>query len=193
LEDKAWVEFFTPLDEKALFKFCNNIEILFRINPYLEIKLWENSTDNKYKLHAINHSQTPEFELKTDLEISTTKNEIKLQYDSGIKSNTVFSIKNASKGSQLKITDSYHTNINHDNENYLDLVDKSLKNWGEEVQQFLIQLNRWRWLPLWRLYKFRIWLPMKPAARRITDMLLLVSVIEIFLITAVAIVYLIEF
>jgi len=189
LEDKAWVEFKTPLNKKELFQFCKDIEVLFRINPYLEIKLWEKLSDKNYRMHVINHSQIPEFELRTEFEKKISKNEIKLKYNTGIKSNTVFSINPEPNGSKLTIVENYHTDLNDSIENYLILVDKSLKKWAEEVQQFLIHWKRWCWFSPWRLYKLRIWLPMKPLARRVTDILLFVSAIEIILIAMGSVIY----
>jgi len=190
MEDKAWVEFITPLNVKALFHFCNDIEILFRLNPYLDIKHWEYISENSYRLEATNYSQIPEFYVDTRFEKSSAKNEINIQYGTGIKSNTTFSIKATTKGSQLTIADHYHSQHNTGVKDYLTQVDRSLQKWGEEIQQFLIRWNRWSWFPLWRLYKLRIWLPMKPFARRVTDMLLIVSAVEVLLIVTGTIFYL---
>jgi len=182
LEDKAWAEFKTPLNAGALLEFCNDPEVLFRINPYLEIISWEKLPDNNYKIHVTNFSQVPEFEVQTDFEKQVSTRKIQLQYNSGIKSNTVFSVESIPEGSKLTITENYNINDNNVSEDYLHFVDKSLTKWAEEIQNFLIQWKRWCWFYPWRLYKLRVWLSMKPSARRISDVILFVSAFEVILI-----------
>ena len=72
-------------------------------------------------------------------------------------------------------------------------VDKSLALWAQYLQQYLINWQRWSRFRLRCWYIRRVWQPMKPAGRRITYMLLWITVVEIALITLGAAIYFVEF
>jgi len=192
-ENKAWAEFKTPLSEEALLDFCHNIEQLFRINPYLEINKWEQLAPHSYFFDFVNHSQAPEFSLQTNMNIIDIANGLRIQYDNGIKSETTFICKRAPEGSKLVITEQYHSHDSKSNNNQLNKVDKSLTKWAEEIQNYLINWKRWSWFSPWQFYKQRIWLPMKPSSRRITYMLIWISIFEIVLIALGTLIYFLEF
>lgn len=192
-EDKAWAEFKTPLDSTELLKFCENIERLFRINPYLEIKAWEKLSAHQYKIHAVNHSQQPEFTIETNIQVQLGTSEIKFIYSKGLKTCTSIIIEEDALGSKLTITETYNPITNKNDRLNLAEVDKSLNKWAEEIQIYLIQWEKWSWCMPWRLYKENIWLPMKPMARRITYIIILISLFEIALIILGIAIYIIEF
>jgi len=192
-EDRAWVAFKTPLDKDSLLEFCQDVERLFRINPYLVFKKWEKIEDRRYRFHAVNHSQIHAFNIETDLHIQTTPNGLEVHYALGLKSNTVFTVAATPEGSKLTITEKYKTMEVDEHLSRLHEVDKSLTKWAEEIQAYLIHWQRWSWFTPWCFYMQRIWQPMKPAARRITYMLLWISIIEITLVGLGVIVYFIEY
>lgn len=191
--NKAWAEFKTPLSQDALLLFCHDVEQLFRINPYLEVIKWKKIQPHKHYIDVLNHSQNPGFSLQTTLYVTDIANGIKLHYAKGIKSDTTIVASATVEGSKLVITENYNTHQIDSDANLLATVDKSLKQWAEEIQAYLINWNRWSWFLPWRYYKQRIWLPMKPSARRIAYMLIWISFIEIALIGLGVIVYLLDY
>ncbi len=192
-EDKAWVEFRTPLDQVALLEFCQDVERLFRINPYLVFKRWERITDWQYRLHAVNYSQTPAFEIDTEVTVQPVSDGLEIRYAQGLKSSTRFSVGALPGGSTLVIEEKYEGVSRPERLHRLHEVDRSLTKWAEELQHYLLQWQRWAWFSPWRYYKQQVWQPMKPAARRITFMLLCISAIEIALIGLGLAIYLIEY
>ena len=192
-ENKAWAEFKTPLKHGALLLFCKDIERLFRINPYLEIKTWEKAERRKHLIHVINNSQKQPFSLKTNIYITEIENGLRAQYDHGIKSVTTFEVYPYLDGSKLKITELYHSISPDDKSDAINKVDKSLTKWAEEIQNYLISWHRWSWFLPWNKYKQHIWLPMKPTARRITYMLIWISFVEVALIFLGTIIYFLEY
>ncbi len=192
-DNKAWAEFKTPLRQDALIHFCRDIEQLFKINPYLEIKQWKNLGPQKYFIDVVNHSQNHTFSLKTNIYVTDIDDGIKIEYENGIKSETILKTLSIPEGSKLKITEKYHSPSSNDTANELSSVDKSLTKWAEEVQNYVIDWQRWSWFLPWKLYKQRIWLPMKPMARRITYMIIWISIIEIALILLGVTIYFLEF
>ena len=192
-KNKAWAQFKTPLSPHALFNFCFDIEQLFRINPYLEILKWDEIHAKKHFVNLINHSQKPEFSIQTNLYVDVIENSLCIQYENGIKSETTFLIEEISEGSKLTITEKYHDLENEKDTDQLLKVDKSLTKWAEDIQQYLIDWNKWSWFLPWKLYKQHVWLPMKPAARRISYMLIWISLIEITLILLGISIYFLEF
>ncbi len=192
-EDKAWAAFKTPLDKDSLLEFCQDVERLLRINPYLVFKKWEKIDARRYRFHAVNHSQIHAFNIETDLQILTTSNGLEIHYALGLKSKTIFAVEATPEGSKLTITEKYKAMEADEHLSRLHEVDKSLTKWAEEIQDYLVYWQRWSWFIPWRLYMQRIWQPMKPAARRITYMLLWISIIEITLISLGVIIYFVEY
>ena len=191
--NKAWAEFKTSLSQDALLEFCCQIKQLFRINPYLEINKWEDFGQNKFFVEFVNHSQEPEFSLRTNLHVTKLKDGLRIDYENGIKSSTSFHTKPADDGSKFIITEHYHSESSDKYKDKLNEVDKSLTKWAEELQIYLNDMHRWSWFLPWRIYKQHIWLPMKPSARRISYMLIWISFIEISLIVLGVIIYFLEY
>ena len=78
-------------------------------------------------------------------------------------------------------------------ENQLGEVDKSLVSWVNYLQRFLMMWNRWNRLRPWRWYMHSVWQPMKPMGRRITYILLWITLAEIALISLGAAIWFAEF
>ncbi|MCY4642817.1 MAG: hypothetical protein OXC41_09025 [Gammaproteobacteria bacterium] len=192
-EDKARVEFRTPLDRDALLEFCQDVERLFRINPYLVFERWEKISARQYHMHAINHSQTPAFEIDTGMTVQPAPDGFEIHYADGLKSSTRFLVGALPQGSRLVIEEEYKGVPEPERLERLHEVDRSLTKWAEELQHYLVQWQRWAWFSPWRYYKQRIWQSMKPAARRITFVLLCITAIEIALIGLGVVIYLIEY
>ena len=192
-EDKAWVEFKTPLDQAALLEFCQDVERLFRINPYLVFRRWETVSAGQYRLHAVNHSQTPAFEIDTGITVEPLQDGLEIHYSRCLKSSTRITVRESSGSSSLVIEEKYEGVPESERLDRLGEVDRSLTKWAEEIQHYLLHWQRWAWFGPWRYYKKQIWQRMKPAARRITFLLLCISAVEIALIGLGLVIYLIEF
>lgn len=182
-DDAAWAAINTPLSVEELNIFCQDIERLFRINPMLEFNNWENLSNNHYRMAVKNISHEEPFEIDVEINVEHQDNEITLHYSNGIKKTTALKIEPSEYGSKLTITDNYDGLSEEKRQSHLHEVDKSLINWVNYLQRFLITWNKWSKFGLWRWYMKRIWQPMKPTARRVTYMILWVTLVEIALIT----------
>ena len=184
--DAAWVVIDTPLAPKDLAAFCSDLERLYRINPYLEFGLWRGTARGAFAVAFRNLSNQREFELLLALERNSAS-DFTVRYDRGIKLGTRFEIEFSATGSRLRITDEYHGTATDTGE-----VDKSLHAWGVALREYLLRERRWGWCAPWRWYMRRVWVPMKPSARRITFIILMVTLAEIALIALVLAIYWIE-
>lgn len=189
LQDAAWASIQTPLDPQALQVFCLDIERLFRINPYLEFKTWEQRDENQYHFSGRNLSQEPALEFELDLKVEPTPNGLIIHYAQGLKNSTTLLIEPADTGSKLTITEDYSGSTEAERKARLQEVDKSLTHWAGDLQSFLITWHRWSRLSLWRWYMRRIWQPLKPTGRRIVYMVIWISVVEVALIALGAAIY----
>ncbi len=192
-EDSAWASVNTPLNIEELKIFCQDIERLFRINPMLEFSKWKNLRGNKYRIAVKNISQEIPFELDTELMVECHAGETTIHYSNGIKKKTVLKIEPSNHGSKLTIIDDYAGMSEEERQSRINEVDKSLANWANYLQRYLILWQRWSRFGLWRWYMRRVWQPMKPTGRRITYILLWISVVEIALITLGVAIYFIEY
>ena len=182
--DAAWVTIDVPLEPAALSGFCGDVERLYRINPYLEFRHWRETAPGAFSVSMRNLSIQRDLELRLTLE-RVSEGDFSVRYDRGVKRSTRFEIGAAAGGSRLRITDDYSGAAETDTAE----VDRSLHAWGVALREYLLREQRWGWCAPWRWYMRRVWVPMKPAARRITFIILLVTLAEIVLFALVMAIY----
>jgi len=182
--DAAWVVIEAPLDAAALAAFCRDVERLYRINPYLEFRSWRETRPDEFTVSLRNLSNRRELELRLNLE-RLSERDFLVRYDRGVKRSTRFEIDAVAGGSRLRITDDYSGATEADKPD----VDSSLHAWGVALREYLLREQRWGRFAPWRWYMRRAWVPMKPSARRITFILLMVTLGEIVLIALVMAIY----
>jgi len=192
-EDAAWATLKTPFTTAELQEFCRDVERLFRINPMLEFSRFERLDDDRYAFSGRNLSQETPFDFETGFTVQDLDDGLRVEYDRGIKSSTVFKIEPGEEGASLTITDLYDRLPTEEREAHLGEVDRSMVIWGEYLQRYMIDWQKFSKFGLWRWYMRRVWQPMKPMARRITYILLWITVAEIALIALGAGIYFAEF
>lgn len=186
-KDAAWASINTPMQVDALLNFVLDVERLLRINPMLEFKKWEKNGPSEFVMQVRNISQESPFELETALRVNQIPGGIEIIYENGIKSRTTLEVEatkleTGEPGSKLTITDFYDPQDEDKRKEHLSEVDKSLVIWATDIQRYILMWQRWSRFKFWRWYMRRVWQPMKPSGRRITYMLLWISVVEIALI-----------
>lgn len=174
--DQAWITIDIPLPLKDVQDFCQDIERLFRINPMLEFSVCQAVNDEQIYLQGKNLSNAQAFDI--ELQRETIADGFKLNYNTGLKRSTSITMTARDNGSQLKIMDDYSGTDEDERNERLGEVDKSLPVWGGAIQNYLKSWKRWSGFPLWPWYMQRVWLPMKPSARRITSMLIAITALE---------------
>lgn len=184
----AWVVIESPLAPQALARFCEDVERLYRINPCLEFREWRSLGAGRLRARFRNLSNQRDFDLELAVE-SAGAGVISVRYDSGIKRATRFEVAPSPSGSTLTITDEYAPDAGAESAGE---VDRSLNAWGAALRNYLLRERRWGGWALWRWYMRRVWLPMKPAGRRITFILLAVTAAEVALIAIFLLVYWLE-
>jgi hypothetical protein len=182
--DAAWVAVDVPLTPAALAGFCRDVERLYRINPYLEFRRWRETAPGAFAVSLRNLSNQRELELRLTLERASERDFV-VRYDRGVKRSTRFEIDVTAAGSRLRITDDYSAATEADTPE----VDRSLHAWGVALREYLLREQRWGWFAPWRWYMRRVWVPMKPSARRVTFIILLVTLAEIALFALVMAIY----
>lgn len=174
--DQAWVTIDIPLPLEEVKEFCQDVERLFRINPLLEFSICRSVNDEQLYLQGKNLSNAQAFDIELRREIITDG--FKLHYKTGLKRSTSITVTAVDDGSQLKIMDDYSGTSEDERNERLNEVDKSLQAWGGAIRSYLKSWKRWSGFPLWPWYMRRVWLPMKPSARRITSMLIAITALE---------------
>ncbi len=190
-DDAAWVRVDTRLDGKRLREFCRDLERLYRINPLIEFRSWRQTGSKSYRAELINLSNSREMVLDLVRE-DLSEMEFRVDYAEGIKRCTWFRIGPRAHGSVLLIVDDYSRLPAAEREQRMDEVDRSLTAWGRGIYKYLELERRWGWFPPWRWYMRRMWVPMKPMARRISWMLIMINAVFFVLFLLVALVFWIE-
>lgn len=176
--DAAWCSVPCSLDIDDLKTFCMDIERLLRINPMYEFSDWQTLADNRYRFIGKNLSNDRDIDVTITVETSDAG--IDLVYGAGLKQRTELRFKPSPAGSELHITECYTQDLTDaEREARIGEVDHSLVPWAKDLQEYLLSWKRWRWCAPWRWYMRRVWQPMKPTARRITYMLIWISIAEI--------------
>ncbi|MEW6331827.1 MAG: hypothetical protein AB1560_10240 [Pseudomonadota bacterium] len=189
--DAAWASLPAPFPPGELAELCRDIEAMFRLNPYYYFDVWRRTGTDAFHIEFENQSN----KTRQVLDLTATPgsgNVLTITYDQGIKKRTVFSIEPALHGSRLTVTDDYERLPEAEREQRSAEVDKSLTAWAEALRLYFLRQKRWSWLPGWRWYIRRVWMPMKPSARRIVWFIYLITVAEFFFFLFVLLIWLIE-
>lgn len=198
-KNTAWVTIEIPLSPDRLFDFLQNTERLFRLNPYLDIRKWEEiSTAKQFHLQALNEMNGVAYDHVITVETVQPGASIFLSYDKGLKRALEITLQpgvGGSGGSILTLRDHYHaTSGNEKNqEQQLKEVDQSLFPWASSIRKYVSGLERWAWFWPYRWYRERFWLSMRPTHRRIARLLIWVTVLEFVVFLFVFTIYWLEF
>lgn len=190
-QDAAWIRVPTPFSTAELSPLCRDPEVLFRINPYYYFQGWTQTGPHAY--HAELDNQSNQQRLVLDMTVTHEPGGgLQVSYAQGIKRRTVFSIEPMPQGTYLCVTDDYASLPEDERRRREAEVDKSLLAWGEALRVYFKRMKRWSWLPGWRWYIHRVWIPMKPSSRRIVWLLYLITVAEFFFFLFVLLIFLLE-
>ncbi|HBH35236.1 MAG TPA: hypothetical protein DDW45_02175 [Gammaproteobacteria bacterium] len=192
--DAAWASINTSLSPQELLSFCQeDVERLFRINPYLEFRHWVRLDDTRYSFSGRNSSQQKPFDFDVELQVDETPDGVHVHYKGGLKRETIFQIDSSTHGSKLTIHENYPPLDEDEREQKLGEVDQSLTTWAGDIQKFLVMWKQWGWLAPWRWYMRNVWRRMKPSGRRIAYMFWWITLVEIVLIVLGTGIYLAEY
>lgn len=176
-EDFAWVTIQVPFGADELRSWLDDLETLFRVNSLLEITYWQQESEHRAHLGGRNLSNGRLMEL--ELRFVYTEMGVVVGYSDGLKRSTAFAVEPADRdGTRLRITDDYSGWSEAERQARLDEVDRSLPQWGRDLYLYFRRWRRWSWLTPWRWYVTRVWIRMKPSARRITRWLLWITLAE---------------
>ncbi len=190
-QDFAQVTVQTPFTGDALRPFLGDAERLLRINSQMDFEQWRQTGDGEYEIKAINLSIGKPVE--TTLRQQVTDDGLIIRYGSGLKTSTTFRLDARPGGlAELVIIDDYSGTSAEQRLARIDEVDKSLVQWGRDIHRYLILWQKWSWLPGWKWYMRRVWHGMKPSARRISNMIMLITLAEFVMFGMVFIVFWLE-
>jgi hypothetical protein len=188
--DKAWVRIATRLSPAELVAFCHDAERLLRINSMYEIEEWRSEGEGRFfvKVRNLGNGLT----LATSLRVEPRPDGLRIAYASGLKSATELRVDpaaaadgggtggtGAGQGATLVLTDDYSGTPEAQRQARAAEIDRSLVQWGHDLHRYLRHWARWSHLGPWRWYMRRIWQPMKPKARRITYVLIVIALLDL--------------
>jgi hypothetical protein len=190
-QDVAWVAVPARQSPRELAALLRDVEALFRLNPYYIFAHWRRIGPASHQVKFDNESNQQQVEVEFDVSSGPGEG-LTVTYRQGLKRRTFFTTERFEQGSRLIVTDDYEGLPAAEREARLAEVDKSLAAWGEALRVYFARLRRWSWVPGWRWYLRRIWIPMKPSARRVVWLVWLISVVEFFFFLFVLLIYLVE-
>jgi len=182
--DAAWVVLDTAVDAAELAAFCRDLERLYRINPFLEFNAWRQDGAERFTARFVNHSNGQAVAL--DGRVTRASDfDFRIDFANGLKTGTRFEIRSLPHGASLTITDTYgRVNGGPAGGGVAPAaeIDRSLHAWGVALKDCVERERRWGWLPLYRQFMRRLWLPMRPAARRVTFLIVVIGLADVLLI-----------
>lgn len=177
-DDAAWVTIDTPLSPSELRAFLDDVERLFRINPHYVFERFEPLAGGRY--HLALHNLSNDRDLDVEITALWRKDALEVRYGTGLKTATMFRAEPGAGGrSRIVVTDTYDGVPEAERRHRLDEVDRSLTAWGRALHGYIALWSRWQWLTPFRWYMARVWLPMKPSARRIVFLILAISAFDL--------------
>jgi hypothetical protein len=199
-EDSAWISVDLPLPQGELFAFIQQTERLFRLNPHLEIKSWQEDMPGKIfvgkQIRVDSLNEMNGLQQSLTLSVSDVQPEVSfsLGYDNGLKQSTIFSVQNTGlESSRLVVKELYPAEMSAaEREKRLNEVDRSLVPWGAAIHNYFIRRARWGWLPFFNWWQNTFWLGMTPRHRRITRMIIWTTVLEFVVFLFVFVIYWLE-
>lgn len=193
-EDAVWAAFNTSMTVEQLVRFCqDDVERLFRINPYLEFSKFEQLGDTQFRMVGKNSSQEQAFDFDEVFDVELLDDGVRVLYRDGLKKTTTFQVEVVEQGSKLTITDDYRKLSEEEKQARLGEVDQSIVPWAEYLQRFILTWKQFSWLAPWRWYMQKVWKQLKPTGRRIAYMLIWITVFEIALIALGVAIYFAEY
>lgn len=197
----TWATVALPLAPAEALRFCQDIERLLRLNPYLEIRSWQEmpgalAPGKRFHLQALNEMTGIEHDLDLTLtELSAER--LCFRYSQGAKQVLELGVsppdpataRGKSTASILTLREYYDTTAPVE---VLELeVDRGIVRWGSCLHRHLRDQRRWGWLPGYgRLRRF--WLSMPPRHRRIGRWLVWIGVAEFAFFLFVLIIFVLE-
>lgn len=172
--DEARAQTDLPLTADELLAFLANRELLFRLNPHLEIERWEFLPDG-FRLTATNELNGQR--LETAVRRANRPQGPVFTYAAGLKQDSAFTIEPLDAGARLILSERY-PRITDPADPRLAAVDRSLVPWVAALRRHLLARQRWGWLPGWRWWQARFLPGLPPRQRRIVRLILWVSLGE---------------
>jgi hypothetical protein len=173
-ENAAWVSVELPMPPGEALVFARDTEALFRFNPYLEIESWEQA-GNRLHLHCLNEMNGQRLDLHASL-ADLPGSGYRIDYAEGLKLATEIRVEPHAAGSLLTLGEHYR-DVAPDDMEALKQVDRSLTPWGVAIRRHALSRTRWGRLPGYRAL-VRFWYAMPPRSRRISRLILWVTVLE---------------
>lgn len=176
--DTARAETELPLSAQEVTALLADSQLLFRLNPHIEIEHWE-SVPQGHLLATVNELNG--LRLKTTIRVERSEKGVSFSYASGLKQRTEFVVVPTAGGVRLVVTDHY-PRIESEEDPRVAEVDRSLVSWVAAIRKFLLAHRRWAWLPLlfpmWRWWNERFMPEMAPRSRRIVRLIVWISLLE---------------
>ena len=200
VEDFASISVDLPLAKEDVYSFIRGIERLYRINPHLEIKSWQEDkkgevySGKKIRVDSLNEMNGMQQNITLSLGDLQQEASFSLSYDSGLKQATIFTVEGTTQtSSKLIVKELYPADLSvAEREARLNEVDKSLVPWGEAIHSYFKRRARWGWLPLYSWFQDTFWLGMSPRHRRVARLIILTTVLEFVVFMFVFVIYWLE-
>lgn len=178
-EDQAWASVIVPLSQQYMLSLIQDVIRLLRINPMIYYSSFKKTGEHQYRMQGRNTSQVEDFDFDIGFTAELLSDGVRLVYEDALKTSTTVKIEADELGSKITITDDYSGSAKEDRQKRLDEVDKSLLAWLHAIQEYAIGWKKWSWCAPWRWYMRKVWNGMNPSARRISYMLMWVTLAEI--------------
>lgn len=178
-EDAAWVCLTVPLAPKRLHELLEDPERLLRVNPHWRFEQWAIDPSGQFRLLIHNQGNNQRWE--TEGQVYREPWGLRLDYATGLKAFTRLALEPSPEGTRLWVVEDYGRLPEQERRRRATEVDRSLTRWGQELNRYLRAWARWSWLAPWRWYMERVWRPMSPLGRRVSRLLLWVSLAELLL------------
>ena len=180
-ESAVWTTVAVDVPVQQVLAHCRNVEMLLRLNPYLEVRAWSESPGEfgpgkRYRIEALNEWTGITRTLDLVVEQAGADG-FRLAYSEGYKHALEVRVAPHGPGSALTLKEHYREADSGAGAALVAEIDRSVMPWAAAVRRDLHRLRRWGGVPGFSRLR-RFWIGMKPRERRIGRMLVWVTVLE---------------
>jgi hypothetical protein len=180
-ESAAWATVEIPARPGDVLAYCRDVGSLLRLNPYLEIRAWEETPGpfapgKRYRLHALNEWTGIERRLELQVEQADDTG-FRLGYSEGFKHALEARVAPHGSGAALTLKEHYREPESEDRAALHREIDRSITPWAAAVRRDFVRLQRWGRSAAYRRWR-KFWLGMRPRERRIGRLIAWVGALE---------------
>jgi len=180
-EPVIWATVEIPAPPGEVRRYAGELTAVVRLHPYLNIRAWEGppgpvTEGMRYRLHAFNEWTGIERDLVLEVEQADDSG-YRIGYSEGLKHALELRVAPHGSGAALTLREHYQEPDDTSRDALTREIDRSITPWAIALRRDFLRMRRWGRNAAFRWLRHR-WLGMRPRERRVSRLIVWVTVLE---------------